>query len=75
MAKYNYAKLTGKIVEVFGSQKAYARFMGWAERTASEKLNCNSEFKQGEIVKTVEGLGLSFADIPEYFFARIAQRN
>ena len=73
MANFNYAKLTGKIVEVFGSQKEYAKYMGWAERTASEKLNNNTQYKQDEILRTVEGLGLSVSDIPAYFFAQNAQ--
>lgn len=75
MGKYNYAKLNGKIVEIFGSQRAYASYMGWAERTASEKLNCRTDFKQSEIERTIEGLGLSKADIPDYFFVRYAQAN
>ena len=73
MTQFNYAKLTGKIVEVFGSQKEYAKYMGWAERTASEKLNNNTSFKQDEILKTCEGLGLTEIDIPAYFFTKKAQ--
>lgn len=73
MLQFNYAKLTGKIIEVFGTQREYAKYMGWAERTASEKLNNNARFKQDEIMKTVDGLGLSLADIPAYFFTKSTQ--
>ena len=73
MKTFNYAKLTGKIVEVFGSQKAYSQFMGWAERTTSLKLNNKARFKQDEILKTVEGLGLEMCEIPDYFFKLNAQ--
>ena len=73
MRSFNYAKLTGKIIEVFGSQKEYARFMGLAERTVSEKLNNHAGFKQEEILRTVEGLGLELHDIPAYFFAKKTQ--
>lgn len=69
----NYAKLKGKIEEVFGGQRGYAKYMGWAERTASEKLNNNSDFKTSEIQKTIDGLGLSVRDIPDYFFTLKAQ--
>lgn len=73
MGTYDYSKLSGKIVEVFGSQRKYAKFMGWAERTASEKLNSHTEYKQSEIMKTVRALGLEKRDIPVYFFAEKVQ--
>lgn len=69
MSQYDYSKLSGKITEVFGTQREYAKFMGWAERTASEKLNSHTDFKQGEIMKTVKALGLDKSEIPVYFFA------
>lgn len=73
MAGYDYSKLSGKITEVFGTQREYAKFMGWAERTASEKLNSHTDYKQGEILKTVKALGLATSDIPVYFFAEKVQ--
>lgn len=73
MANYDYSKLAGKITEVFGSQRKYAQFMGWAERTCSEKLNSHTEYKQSEIMRTVTALGLSKSDIPVYFFAEKVQ--
>lgn len=65
---FNYAKLQGRIIEVFSSQGAFAGKMGLSERTISQKLNGHKMFKQGEIVKAVEILGLECSDIPEYFF-------
>lgn len=70
MKGYDYRKLSGKITEVFGSQRKYAQFMGWAERTASEKLNSHTDYKQSEILKTIDALGLDLSDIPVYFFSR-----
>lgn len=75
MLRFDYSKLNGKIVEVFGSQRAFAKEMGWAERTASEKMNSNSKFKQDEIMKSIDLLGLTVSDIPDYFFAIKSQRN
>jgi len=72
---FNYSKLTGKIVEVFGSQREYAKFMGWAERTASDKLNNKAQYKQNEVMKTLCALGLSTDDIPTYFFTINAQKH
>ena len=36
---FNYAKLLGKIVEIFGTQRKFAEAMGLSERTISLKLN------------------------------------
>ena len=73
MANFDYRKLAGKITEVFGSQRNYAQFMGWAERTASEKLNSHTDYKQSEILKTAKALGLELSDIPVYFFVEKVQ--
>jgi hypothetical protein len=66
--QYDYSKLTGKIVEVFGKQASFATAMGLSERSVSLKLNSQRLFKQNEISKAIELLGLSLSDIPEYFF-------
>lgn len=73
--KYDFKKLRGKIVEVFGKQEAFAKAMGLSERSLSLKLNCERYFKPPEISKAVELLGLSLADIPEYFFTAKVQEN
>lgn len=66
--KYDFSKLRGKIVEVFGKQEAFAKALGLSERSLSLKLNGDRYFKPPEISKAIKLLGLSFADIPEYFF-------
>lgn len=65
---YNYKKLSGKIVEVCGTQAIFAKKMGLSERTISMKLNNKIAWKQTEIQKAVEVLGLSDMDIQLYFF-------
>ena len=66
--RYNYDKLKGRIVEKCGSQKNFAKQMGCSERTISLKLNNEIQFKQDEIVKISNVLGLTIRDIPAYFF-------
>lgn len=66
---FNYSKLTGKIVEVFGTQLRFSEAMGLSERTISLKLNSKVEWKQGEINKACSLLGIDISDIPAYFFA------
>lgn len=36
---FNYNKLSGKIVEVFGTRYNFAKAMGWSERTLSLKMS------------------------------------
>lgn len=65
---FNYDKLRGKIVEVFGSQRKFAKAMGWSERTLSLKLNGVRSWKQPDICKAIRLLHLKESDIPIYFF-------
>lgn len=73
--KYDFSKLRGKIVEVFGKQEAFAKALGLSSRSLSLKLNNERYFKPTEISKAIDLLGLSLSDIPEYFFAVEVQEN
>ena len=66
---FNYNKLRGRIVEIYGSQIEFAKAMKWSERTLSLKMNGKIPWKQTDIVTAVRLLGLSETDIQEYFFA------
>ena len=70
---FNYAKLLGKIVEVFGTQSRFAEAMGLSERTVSLKLNGKIGWKQVEIVKASSILSIPESAIVEYFFAHEVQ--
>jgi hypothetical protein len=65
---FNYNKLKGRIVEVFGTQGQFAKAMNWSERTLSLKLNGNRTWRQDDICKAINLLGLSEGDIQLYFF-------
>lgn len=65
---FDYSKLRGKIVEVFGTQISFAAAMGWSERTLSLKMNSIRAWKQPDICKAIKLLSLSKNDIPAYFF-------
>ena len=65
---FDYSKLKGKIVEKFSTQYAFAKEFGWSERTLSLKLNGSRAWKQPDICKAIELLGLTKNDIQEYFF-------
>lgn len=65
---FNYSKLRGRIVEVFGTQIKFAEAMEWSERTLSLKMNSNRPWKQTDICKAIRLLNLTDEDIPIYFF-------
>ncbi len=71
--KYDYSKLLGKIIEVFGSQYIFAREMRWSERTTSLKLNGHREWKQTEIDRACILLNINEKYIPDYFFTAKVQ--
>ena len=66
---FNYNKLRGKIVEIYGSQIEFAKAMKWSEKTLSLKLNGKVPWKQTDIMTAIQILGLSESDIQDYFFA------
>lgn len=65
---FNYDKLSGKIVEVFGTRYKFAKAMDWSERTLSLKMSGERPWKQSDIFKAIYLLKLKEEDIPAYFF-------
>lgn len=70
---YNYKKLLGRIVEVYGTQYEFAKALSISEHTLSIKLNNKVNFKQCEIAKACELLNINSAEISEYFFTEKVQ--
>ena len=67
---FDYRKLNGRIYEICGSQKMFAKSMGMSAATISNKLTNKSYFSQKEIQKANEILDLKPGSISEYFFTR-----
>jgi transcriptional regulator with XRE-family HTH domain len=69
--KFNYSKLIGRIIEKFGTRKAFAEACGFSENTISQKLSGKMAITTQDIVKwsSPELLDIATTDIPEYFFA------
>lgn len=65
---YDFSKLSGKIVEKYGTQYNFAIALGVSERTLSLKLNSKVDWKSSEIMKVKDLLGIADNDIPVYFF-------
>ena len=70
---YDYSKLSGRIVEIFGTRYKFAEAMGWSERTLSLKMSGCRDWKQPDIFKAVRLLKLTVNDIPDYFFKQKVQ--
>ena len=64
----SYAKLRGKIREVFGSETAFAIAMGMNPASLSAKLGNKSPWKREEIEKACYLLGIPIEDVHLYFF-------
>ena len=72
---YNYSKLLGRIVECVGTQAAFAEKMGLSERSISLKLNGKVAWKQTEIAKACEVLGIRLNEIDKYFFCLVSSEK
>ena len=68
--KFDYSKLIGRIIEKFGSRKAFAEACGLSENSISKKLSGKMGITTNDIIKwsSPELLDIAIHDIPEYFF-------
>ena len=74
---FDYSKLTGRIVEKYGTRRAFADACGFSENTISKKLSGKMAITTNDIVNWSgkDLLDIDSEDIPEYFFAGKVQAN
>ena len=65
---FDYSKLSGKIVEKYGTQYNFAIALGLSERSLSLKLNNRVPWKNTELQKAIELLDIPEKEIGAYFF-------
>lgn len=65
---YQYRKLKGKIVEKYGTQKAFADALDISENSLSLKLNGKTGFSQKDIVKWSLLLDIDQAEYQSFYF-------
>ncbi len=65
---YDYSRLSGKIVEKYGTQYNFAIAMKLSERSLSLKLNGKVGWKDSEIWKAIQLLDIPVEKIHLYFF-------
>lgn len=61
-------KLLGKIVEVYGTREAFAKVVGISCQSLRNKLVGKADWRQKDIIKTCDLLGIPYEEIPVYFF-------
>ncbi len=72
----SYAKLRGKIREVFGTQEKYAKAIGLDVSAVNAKLNNKSPWKREEIEKSMDALNIPIEYVYEYFFTpKVAEKQ
>lgn len=71
--RFDYSKLLGRIIEVYGNQGNFAIAMRLSERTMSLKLNNIRPWKDNEIKKAMKLLKLPESKVHLYFFKEEVQ--
>ncbi len=69
MQKYDYSKLLGAIREKGYTQETFAKAVGISACSLNLTLNNKRDFRQNEILKAGQVLGIQTEAFPEYFFA------
>ena len=72
---FDTSKLTGKIIEVFGTRKAFANAVKRSQAFVSEVLNGKALLNQSDIDLWAEKLGIDGTEITAYFFTRKVHVN
>lgn len=63
-----YAKLRGKIREVFGTNRKFGIAMNMDPSVLSSKLNRKTQWKEDEIARACYVLGIPIEEVWLYFF-------
>lgn len=66
--KYDYSKLRGRIREKFGTESAFAAYLGMNRATLSAKLNGRVQMDQYAIAVFCRALDIPTEQIGIYFF-------
>lgn len=66
--QYVYNKLRGRIVEKFGTQKAFAAALGVSQNCITKKLHCVWEFSQSDVERWANLLEIDRQEYGEFFY-------
>lgn len=65
---YDYSKLKGKIAEKGYTKLSLSKALQMHPNSLNDRLDNKLEFKQDDMVKICDVLGIKHKDIPQYFF-------
>ena len=65
---FDFSKLSGLIVEKFGTRRAFAQALGWTESKVSTRLNGQVYFSTDEIALWCRVLDIPDDKVTLYFF-------
>lgn len=63
-----YWKLRGKIREIYKTEEAFAKTMGWSSSQLSRRLSGGIRWNEGDMKKAMTALGCEISQVCEYFF-------
>lgn len=74
---FDYSKLIGRIIEKFGTRRAFAEAAGFSENTISQKLSGKMAITTNDILNWASNdlLDYDMAEVPEYFFKLKVQED
>ena len=67
--RFDYSRLKGRIVEIFGTAGRFAEALGFKPNMLTARMRNGTPWKDCEIYAACELLGISPEEIPVYFFA------
>lgn len=65
---YDYSRLQGRIVRMYGTRARFARLLGLTPTSFSKKLHNKTHFTSQEISRMIDLLDVADEDVVYYFF-------
>ena len=72
---YETERLKSRIIEKFGTQKAFADALGTDKSTVSKLINEGRDWKGSMMMKAVELLEIPYDEIEVYFFDKAVSKR
>ena len=73
--RYKTEKLKARIIERFGTQRAFCEAVGMYESTLSRYLSTGKDWKGSKLIKAVEVLAIPANEVDLYFFEPDVSKN
>lgn len=73
--QFDYRKLRGRIVEVYGSLSNFCDATGKNRSATSAKLSGGGSMKQEEIIQYASALGIGDYEYQDYFFTKKVKKS